>query len=313
VTERAKIVFGFILITIIWGSTWLVIKIGLESMPPLTSLALRFSLATLVLAVIWRLQRVPLPVHRDALLLYAILGVCSYSIPFGLIYWSEQYIPSGLASILFAIYPFVVAIGSHLFLPAERLTPWKVAGILMGFLGVAIVFRSDIHVGETSTAALLAVLASTTFQGSSLIAVKKLGKGIPPTALTLGGMALSLPVLYAAVWAFEGGKHLQFDLRGIGAVLYLGVCGTVVTFLTYYWLLHHIEAVFLSFVALATPVFAVILGALVLGEALGSEVFLGAALVLGGIAAANARELGRLRKKPHRAAAEENTTKEHGP
>ena len=289
--EKARIIIGFATISIIWGSTWLAIKIGLESISPFYAVAIRFSLAALILAVITRLRGERLPFDRNALTLYLTLAVLSFSFPFALVYWGEQYIPSGLASILFAAYPFVVATGSHFFLPDEKLNPFKVIGILLGFLGVLVIFWTDLQAGNTSMWGMMAILLSTLMQGTSLVVVKRLNKTISSTSMSLGGMIFGIAIMYMLGLVFEDFSSVHFDARGIGSILYLGTFGTVVTFVVYYWLLKRIEAVYLSLVSLVTPVLAVILGTFWLNENLSPRVFSGAGLVLVGILVTNGREL----------------------
>lgn len=292
-TEKVRIIAGFIIISIIWGSTWLAIKIGLESVPPFYAVAIRFTVAATILALIIRLRGEKVPFDRNALTLYLTLAVLSFSFPFALVYWGEQYIPSSLASILFAAYPFVVATGSHFFLPSEQLNPFKVIGILLGFLGVLVIFWADIHIGEASEWGMVAILLSTLMQGTSLVIVKRLNKTITPTSLSLGGMIFGIVIMYALALAFEDFSSVHFDGKGIGSILYLGTFGTVITFVVYYWLLKRVEAVYLSLVSLVTPVLAVILGTLWLHESLSPRVFMGASLVLAGILVTNGRELFR--------------------
>jgi len=294
VTEKVRVITGFVVISIIWGSTWLGIKIGLESIPPFYAVAIRFSLAALILALIVRIRGEKLPFDRNAIVLYLTLGVLSFSFPFALVYWGEQYIPSGLASILFAAYPFVVATGSHFFLPDERLNPFKVVGILLGFLGVIAIFWSDLHIGDASEWGMLAILLSTLMQGTSLVIVKRLNKTINPVSMSLGGMIFGIIILFLLALIFEDFSTIHFDARGIGSIVYLGTFGTVVTFVVYYWLLKRIEAVYLSLVSLVTPVLAVILGTIWLNESLSPRVFGGAGLVLAGILVTNGRELLRV-------------------
>src|ERR1700741_5636457 len=105
-SERMLIPLGFAIIAIIWGSPWRVIKIGLESVPPFFGVAFRLSAALLILLLILMVRGKRIPFNRDTMVLYSTLGLFSFSFPFALVYWGEQYIPSGLASILFAIYPF---------------------------------------------------------------------------------------------------------------------------------------------------------------------------------------------------------------
>jgi drug/metabolite transporter (DMT)-like permease len=290
-SERVLIVAGFVLISLIWGSTWLAIKIGLDSVPPLFAVAMRFALAMLILFVIIRVRGEQIPHDRTAIGSYLTLAILSFSFPFALVYWGEQYISSGLASILFAMYPLVVAIKSHFFLPAEKLNIYKVLGILLGFTGVVIIFWSDIRLGEMSMEGMIAVLASSLLQGTALVIIKRRSTHISPTALSFGGMIGAVIILFVLAFLFENISDVHLDGKGVGSILYLGTLGTVVTFLTYYWLLKRIEAVYLSLVALVTPVLAVILGALLLDEQLTSRVYGGAMLILAGILVTNGKDL----------------------
>ena len=285
---------GFALISLIWGSTWLAIKIGLQSMPPFYGLALRFSLAMIILFVLMKVRRLPFPTNASAIKLYFTLGVCSFSLPFGLVYWGEQYVASGLAAVLFAVYPFVVAVFSHFFLPNERLNKFKIIGILLAFSGILLIFRHDLQLGNSSAPGMIAILCSTLLQGIAIITAKKLGKDIHPVVTNFGGMLVGVPIMFLLALLMDDASAIRFDAKGIGSVVYLGTFGSVVTFVIYYWLLKHIEAVYMSLVAMITPVLAVFLGAIVLGEVLQPGVFSGALLVLSGIVATNSRDLLRI-------------------
>jgi drug/metabolite transporter (DMT)-like permease len=289
--EKILVTLGFIVISIIWGSTWLAIKIGLESVPPFYAVAFRFTLASVILYIMMRIRGERLPVDPTSLSLYLTLAVLSFSFPFALVYWGEQYIASGLASILFAAYPFVVAVGSHLFLADEKMNPFKIAGIALGFFGVLVIFWSDIELGGSSTLGMAAVLLSTIMQGASLVIVKRKSSHINPTTLSFGGMAIGIIILYSLALIFEDASTIHLDGKGLGSIIYLGTFGSVVTFLVYYWLLKRVEAVYLSLVSLVTPVLAVILGTFWLDESLEPRIFTGAGLVLIGILVANGKDL----------------------
>ena len=269
----------------------MVIKIGLESITPFYGIAIRFTLASIILFIIMRARGEIIHLDRTSLLMYFNLGVLSFSFPFALVYWGEQYIASGLASVLFAAYPFVVAIGSHFFLSTEKLNVYKTTGITLGFIGVLIIFWSDVNTGTNNILGMVAILASTIMQGSSLVIVKKVNHSISPTSLSLGGMVVSVGIMFPLAFLFEDLSALRFDTAGIGSILYLGTFGTVITFVVYYWLLKRVEVVYLSLVSFVTPVLAVILGALWLNETLSSRIFVGGGLVLVGILIANGKDL----------------------
>ncbi len=315
-SERPLVIAGFVTISLVWGSTWLAIKVGLESISPVFGVAFRFTLAALVLYAILRLRGERLSFTRDTLTVFLVLGVSSFSLPFVLVYWGEQYVSSGLASILFATYPFVVATFSHLFLPGERLNAFKVSGTLLGFAGIIVIFWTDLSTGSSGFPGMIAIVLSTILQGMSLVVVKRTAKQIPPVQLTLGGMLVSVVILWAMAFALEDPSALRFDSAGVGSILYLGTFGSVLTFVVYYWLLKRVEALFLSLTALITPILAVILGAMFLDEVLGSRVYAGASMVLFGILVANGKEFiekaeaGRLRPFTGRSARPDNPSPE---
>ena len=289
--DKLKISLGFILISLIWGSTWLAIKLGLDSIPPFYGVAFRFTIALFFFVIILKVRGEHPPFDRNALKVYISMGLLSFSIPFGMIYWAEQFVPTGLASVLFAIYPFVVAILSHLFLEDEKMNPRKILGIVFSFLGVVVIFWGDIGGEHISIIGMAAVLFSTALQAISLIVTKKYGRGISSVSLSFGGIAFGLPVMYLMAFVLDNFSAIRLDLNGVGSLVYLATFGTVVTFTIYYSLLKKIEVVYLSFVSFITPMIAVILGAVFLNESLSSEIFVGAFLVLSGLLAANSKEI----------------------
>jgi drug/metabolite transporter (DMT)-like permease len=138
---------------------------------------------------------------------------------------------------------------------------------------------------------MLAILASVLLQGISLVLVKRHGKHIPPVAMNVGGMLVGLPIMFAIAFGVESFSSVRFDAKGILSILYLSTFGTVVTFVTYYWLLKRMQALFLSFISFITPILAVLFGKLVLDETLSPNIFSGATLVLAGIVIANGKDI----------------------
>lgn len=292
-SEKFKIILGFIVASLIWGSTWLVIKVGLNSIPPFYGAAFRFTVAVLVLYLIITFRKMPLPFDNLSLKIYTLAGLMSFSIPFAMVYWGQQYIPSGLSSLLFALYPLVVGIFSHLLLPTERLNIFKVSGIFLGFIGIFIIFSQDISWDTNSSAiyAMLAVILSCVIQALSLVLIKKYGENVNAFHLNTGGMGIGVIILFLFAFLFEDFNDVNFDLNGIGSILYLGILGSVVTFSTYFWMLKRVEAVYLSLLAFITPILAVILGSILLNEKLGKHVIQGGALVLIGILLSNGKQI----------------------
>jgi drug/metabolite transporter (DMT)-like permease len=288
------VILGFVAVCLIWGSTWLAIKIGIESIPPYLSVALRFVLASVILAVVMMVRGIRLPAEREFWSLATLMAVGSFSVPFALIYWAQQYIPTSLASILFATFPFCVAIFSHYRLPSEQMTPVKWLGVTTGFVGVCIIFAREVQF-ETGVSAwgMGAVVLAALMQANNLVTVKKRGGPFHPMSLTLAGMMLGAVLTFAISAVLEDWSEAVFDAPAIASLVYLAAFGSVVTFVTYFWLLKRVEAVLLSLIAFVTPVLAIVLGTVVLQERLAAEVFLGSLFVLAGILLANARGMYR--------------------
>ncbi|HUU45060.1 MAG TPA: DMT family transporter, partial [Acidobacteriota bacterium] len=135
---------------LVWGATWVVIKIGLSESPPFYGAALRFLLATVVLSLLVAAARRRLPRGRSLWGWMIVSGLLMYFGSYAVVYYVEQYINAALAAILFASFPFFVAIGAHLHLPGERLTPLKVTGLAVGFIGVVVVFGGSIATPDTA-------------------------------------------------------------------------------------------------------------------------------------------------------------------
>ena len=291
-TERVRVWIGFVIVSWVWGSTWLAIKIGLHSVPPMIGAGIRFLIASMILYIIVKMRKIEIPVSPDLRRLYLWLILFSYAIPFGLVYWCQQFIPTGLSSILFGAYPLWVALLSHFLLSNERLDFHKIAGILLGFIGVFIIFSRDVHWTDSNGfIGMAGILSTTLMQAFALVMIKKYGQPVSPFALNLVGMSVAGVLLFGAGLMFESFSAIKWDAAAVGSILYLAIVGSVIAFVTYHWLLKRVEAVYLSLVSFINPIIAVILGAIVLDETLAASVFLGAALVLVGILAANGRQL----------------------
>jgi drug/metabolite transporter (DMT)-like permease len=267
-------------------------------MPPFLGAGLRFFTAAIILSLIVKTRRIEIPWTADAKKVYAVLIVFSYTLPFAFVYWAEQYIASGLASILFAAFPFCVAIFSQFMLKDEKLNVFKITGIVLGFAGLLVIFSGDIRIADDRTfIAMLMILANTIMQAYCLVLVKKIGQPINPFAFNLVGMFWSGLALILLSFVAESHARIVWNTASIGSILYLATVGSVVVFVTYYWLLKRMEAVYLSLVSFVTPIVAVILGAIVLDERLDPNVFTGATFVLIGVLVANGKTLYRRRSE----------------
>lgn len=279
-----KIVIWLIL-CLIWGTTWIFIKIGLEDLPPISFAAARFVLAVLILAFIIKIQKIPLPKTARDWRLIALTGVLQFSVNYSLVFWSEQYISSGLAAVLQAMITVFGLALAWIHLPNERVTKLKILAVLLGIIGVGIIFYDQLKVESAlAFAGCAAIVVGAYAAAQASILIKAKGGNLHPAALVFSQMICGLPpiIIYAAV---REGNPLNFrwTWQAIFCVLYLTVFGTIAAFWLYYWLLSKIESTKAMMISLVTPLIAVIIGALVLGETLPPQTGLGGALILASI------------------------------
>ncbi len=286
--QNLQISLVYIFICLLWGSTWLAIRLGLDSLTPLISAGLRFTTASLLVLIVMKIRKSALQTDKTAIILYILMGLFSFSIPFGLVYWAQQFVPSGLASVLFAVYPFFVAIFSYLAMPETKIGFVKLTGIFLGFGGIIIIFSDNITLDiDFALWGMLAIVVSGMMQAFVAVAIKKYGQHLNPLAMNFIPLAIGGSLLLFTGLIFENVNSLVFDLKAVGSVLYLALFGTVFTFTSYYWLLKRINIVILSLVAFITPVIALFLGWIILNEELTTTQFIGSSVVLVGVLFAN--------------------------
>jgi len=270
----------------IWGSTWLFIKLGLADLPPFTFASIRFIIASAIVFSIIRIRGIELPRARSDWLLLAVTGILSFGFNYGLVFWGEQYITSGLAALLQATTPAFGLVFAHFNLPGERLSWTKIGGVVLGVCGVAVVFSNQLAVaGRQALAGCVALLLSSIFVAYSNVLVKKHGKRLNPAIMTAGQMLFGLLLLLAASVTLEGNPlRYHWTPMAVIALLYLAVVGSVIAFLLYYWLILNMDVTKSMLIALVTPVVAVILGMIVLNEEFGWRTLAGGAMIMLGIA-----------------------------
>jgi drug/metabolite transporter (DMT)-like permease len=280
---KARLVW--LLLCGIWGSTWLFIKLGLEDLPPITFAGIRFVIACAILLAWIRLRRMPVPTLRGDWILLATSGTLAFGLNYGLVFWGEQYISSGLAALLQATLPAFGIVFAHFHLPAERLSWTKIAGVVLGVFGVGVVFSNQLAIaGRQALAGSVALVLSAIFAAYSNVLVKAYGKHLDPAILAAGQMLFGLLLLLGIGIPLEGNPlNFRWTPMALIALVYLAVVGSVIAFLLYYWLLLNMDVTNSMLIALVTPVVAVILGMLVLDEEIGWRTLIGGATIMLGI------------------------------
>jgi drug/metabolite transporter (DMT)-like permease len=269
----------------IWGSTWLFIKLGLADLPPITFAGIRFVIAWTILLFFIFIRRIELPRARRDWILLAATGILSFGLNYGLVFWGEQYISSGLAALLQSTLPAFGLMFAHIHLPSERLSWNRIGGVVLGVFGVGVVFSNQLRVaGSQALAGCVALIFSAMFAAYSNVLVKKYGKNLNPAVLSAGQMFFGLLLLLSVGIPLEG-NPLRFHWTPIAvlAMLYLAIVGSVIAFLLYYWLVLNMDVTKSMMIALVTPVVAVLLGMIVLGEEFGWRTLAGGAMIILGI------------------------------
>lgn len=275
----------WLLLCLIWGSTWLFIKLGLEALPPITFAGIRFVIASLILFVIVKVRRLSLPRNRADWIMLVVTGVLSFSLNYASVFWGEQYISSGLAALLQATIPAFGLVFAHFSLPGEQLTPGKIFGVVMGIAGVGVVFSNQLSfAGSRALAGSSAIVVGAACAAAANVLVKKHGAKLDPAVIAGGQMVFGLVPLLIFGLTLEGNPfRFHWTRMAVIALLYLATVGSVAAFLLYYWLVQHMDVTKTMLVALVTPVVAVILGMLVLNEQLNWRTFAGGAMIISGI------------------------------
>ncbi len=284
-----KTVLAFAIIYLVWGSTFLAIRVGVREVPPFLLAAMRFLVAGLVLYawMIARGERSPSGRQWTSAFLLAVL---IFVLDYGLLFWAEQRVPSGIAAVMMATIPVFMALSEIVFLRTQRLTVRLALALLIGLGGVAVLMSRSLNLGgapiDRAGAAALIVAAISWSLASAL--TRKLP--LPPSKVMSSGTQMLAGGVLLALTAAALGEFRTFHPWAVSrgawiALLYLIVAGSIVAFTAYVWLIHHESPTKVGTYAYVNPVIAVLLGYFLAGEALGLRTILGALLVLIGVVA----------------------------
>jgi drug/metabolite transporter (DMT)-like permease len=284
----------FVLLGFLWGSSYLFIKIGVEAgLQPFTLVAVRLLIGFLLLAVVVAVAREALPRRMRTYAHLFVMAIFSVALPFSLITWAEQSTDSTLAAILNASVPLFVILIAAAVLVDENITTNKVAGLVIGFVGVAILVGFDPGViAGTDLLAALALIGSSVAYATGAVYARRFVHGLRPMipAVMQVGFALLISAILALLFERPISFPVSFD--AVLAVVWLGLLGSGAAYLVFFRLLGRWGATRTSLVAYLLPVFGIALGVAVLDERVDARLILGTLLVIGGIALVNAR--GRL-------------------
>ncbi|GAC1431149.1 MAG: drug/metabolite exporter YedA [Terriglobales bacterium] len=279
-----KTLLAFAIIYFVWGSTFLAIRVGVHEVPPFVFAAMRFLAAGLVLYgwMIARGERSPSGRQwMSASLLALLIFVCDY----GLLFWAEQRVPSGLAAVMMATIPVFMALSEIIFLRTQRLTIRLAVALLIGIGGVAVLVSRSLNLGGAPidrTGAVALIIGAVSWSIASVL-TRKLP--LPPSKVMSSGAQMLAGGVMLAVTAAALGEFRNFhpgtvSLSAWLSLLYLIVAGSIIGFTAYVWLIHHESPTKVGTYAYVNPVVAVLVGYFLGGEGLGMRTILGTAFVL---------------------------------
>lgn len=271
---------------LIWGSSFLLIKIAVDELGPLPLVSVRIGLAAVLMGLFLRLTYRRWPQTRRERIALLYVGVMNTAVPFTLITWGEQDIDSGLATVLNATVPLFTLVFAHIGLADERITPQKVLGLLTGFAGVAILASRDAN--STSPNALpgqVAVLVASASYATSSVVIRRYLRGVDPFVIAGGSLMIGAVVVVVTtlVTVHPLPDVGTLSLDAALAVLTLALLNTVVAYFLFYQLIDLWGATRTSLVTYVMPPIGVTLGALFLDETVDWKIVVGAALILGAI------------------------------
>lgn len=282
---------AFVALGAIWGSSFLWIKIGIEEMAPATLVAYRISLAAVAMLLLVRLTGQRLPTRPRELAPLAVLGLISTSLPIFLISWGEQFIDSGTAAVLNSLVPIFSLIIAGMLLRTESVTALRVIGVLTGFAGAAVLASRE-FAASSDPAALIGAgavaLASLSYAAGGIYARGQI-QDTPRTVVAAGNLTFGAIYMWAYVLVSGSNPALPTQPGSIVAVLWLGLLGSFIAFILFYYLITHLEATVASMVTYIFPVVGVALGVGFLGEVLNARLLLGTGLVVLGIVVVSLR------------------------
>lgn len=287
---RGRVLAVYVFCCAVWGSTWLVIKVGLRDLPPFTFAGMRMGLACLLMApAAFAAGRGRVP--RGSLGWIAFCGFLQIGVSYAFAFQAGLRIPSALSAILFASFPIFVGLFGHWLLPDEPLTPRAVTAALTGLAGVAVIQGPEVVRAISATPGPLFVgglfiLGSSVVSALANVLNKKHFARVSPVQNVWGQTLVGAAFLLLLAGATERGAPLRWTATSVFSLGYLAVFGTAMTFAGLFWLIPRVPVAVIGTIPLVDMVVATLLGAAILGETLSARVFAGAALILAGVSLA---------------------------
>ena len=281
--HKLIIALAFIAVILIWSTTPITIKWSGEGVSYLFGIVMRMSIGALLASFLVLLKYKKLAMDKSACKVYFASAVAIFGgmMP---VYWGAQYISSGLISVIFGLSPIVTGYLAWRFIHEKSFNLLKIMGAFAGLSGLIIIFYKGFSTGEDYILGVIAVLVAVVLHSASAVWIKSIKTDVPPLSLVAGGLLFSMPLFLTVYLVFAPPLPEVIPLKAIWSIVYLGVVGSVLGFVSYYYLLKHLPASSVALITLVTPVAALWIGHTVNDEIVSVYVYIGTAFVLIGLA-----------------------------
>ena len=282
-----RILFPFIALCLIWGSTWYFIKISLNAgVPPFYGVGLRFLFSGIIFFIYIYYKKLSIPTTPQAIKLYLSFGLLNFSLSYGMTYWATQYIYSSISSILWGLFPLFTSLMAHFMIkddPNERLNKNKIGALMMGLVGVTIMSANqEIDFASQSFSAILVLISVIIIAAYPSVQYKKHSDEVGPYQMNAVCQVMTGIVMLSMSSLFkEDISVIVWNNELILSTLYLIVFGGFISWGIYFWLYQHLNVTQVTYVAIFPPIVAIFLGWVFLGEILSSQEIIGTLLILG--------------------------------
>jgi len=276
------IILGYVSLCLIWGSTWMAIRLVVRDIPPLEAAAVRFLTAALLLLGLAAAQKRPLPVSRQQWNAILVLSITIMAVPYGLLFWAEQFVSSAMTAVLFSALPLAVALFTPLIMKGS-VPREAVFAMVVAFGGLLVLFYTGLSTNGRALLGGMAVLAAMLMSAWSVVYAKQRLQEVDAVVGTGLQLLFGSVLLLWGTWALEAHRQAIWTKTAILGLAFLTLFGSCAAFVIYYWLLKKMQPYQVSTINLVVPVVAVLEGALLLRERVPLLMLLAVALVLGSV------------------------------
>lgn len=272
---------SYLTVILIWSTTPLAIQWSGNDVGFQIGVAARMFIGLIALGLLLRVMKIELPWHKKARRIYLISGLSLY-VAMSFVYWAAQHIPSGWISVIFGLSPIITSVLAKLILKDSHLSGTRLAGMLLGFTGLLIVFYEGMSISTAAFLGIVAVVISASSQSLGSVLLKHQEPDFHPIAITAGSIAVAFPLFLLNCFVV-GSWPETFPAKSILSIVYLGIIGSAIGFPIYFYLLKNMKPERVAIITLITPITALLLGSYLNDEIISSKVWTGTAMILAGL------------------------------